>query len=48
MNIALTSTYHPLEAYVGGGLFYLAINLCFAGFPARLAERRLGVGAPAA
>ena len=24
-------TYRPLEAYVGGGLFYLAINLCLAG-----------------
>ena len=30
MNIA-TMTYRPLEAYVGGGLFYLAINLCLAG-----------------
>ena len=30
MNIA-TQTYRPLEAYVGGGLFYLAINLCLAG-----------------
>jgi len=39
MNVA-SSTYRPLEAYVGGGLFYLAINLCLAGFGA-LAERRL-------
>jgi polar amino acid transport system permease protein len=39
MNIA-TQTYRPLEAYVGGGLFYLAINLCLAGVGA-LAERRL-------
>jgi polar amino acid transport system permease protein len=39
MNIA-SLTYRPLEAYVGGGLFYLAINLCLAGFGA-LAERRL-------
>jgi len=39
MNIA-TQTYRPLEAYVGGGLFYLAINLCLAGLGA-LAERRL-------
>jgi polar amino acid transport system permease protein len=42
MNIA-SSTYRPLEAYVGGGLFYLAINLCFAGLGA-LAERRLAAG----
>jgi ABC-type amino acid transport system permease subunit len=40
MNIA-TMTYRPLEAYVGGGLFYLAINLCLAGVGV-LAERRLG------
>ena len=39
MNIA-SQTYRPLEAYVGGGLFYLAINLCLAGLGA-LAERRL-------
>jgi ABC-type amino acid transport system permease subunit len=39
MNIA-SLTYRPLEAYVGGGLFYLAINLCLAGFGA-IAERRL-------
>ena len=39
MNIA-SMTYRPLEAYVGGGLFYLAINLMLAGFGA-LAERRL-------
>ena len=45
MNIA-TQTYRPLEAYVGGGLFYLAINLCLAGLGA-VAERRLaGAGAP--
>ncbi|HTZ68462.1 MAG TPA: amino acid ABC transporter permease [Roseiarcus sp.] len=40
MNIA-SETYRPVEAYVGGGLFYLAINLCLAGLGA-LAERRLG------
>jgi len=39
MNIA-SETYRPLEAYVGGGLFYLAINLCLAALGA-LAERRL-------
>ena len=39
MNIA-SETYRPLEAYVGGGLFYLAINLCLAGAGA-LVERRL-------
>jgi polar amino acid transport system permease protein len=39
MNIA-SETYRPLEAYVGGALFYLAINLCLAGLGA-LAERRL-------
>jgi polar amino acid transport system permease protein len=43
MNIA-SMTYRPLEAYVGGGLFYLAINLCLAGMGA-LAERRLAGGA---
>jgi polar amino acid transport system permease protein len=43
MNIA-SSTYRPLEAYVGGGLFYLAINLCLAGL-GNLAERRLAAGA---
>ena len=42
MNIA-SLTYRPLEAYVGGGLFYLAINLCLAGFGA-VAERRLAAG----
>jgi polar amino acid transport system permease protein len=42
MNIA-SSTYRPLEAYIGGGLFYLAINLCLAGF-GNAAERWLGVG----
>jgi polar amino acid transport system permease protein len=41
MNIA-SLTYRPLEAYVGGGLFYLAINLCLAGLGA-IAERRLAV-----
>jgi len=40
MNIA-SMTYRPLEAYVGGGLFYLAINLCLAGVGI-LAERRFG------
>jgi polar amino acid transport system permease protein len=43
MNIA-SSTYRPLEAYLGGGLFYLAINLCFAALGG-LAERRLSAGA---
>jgi polar amino acid transport system permease protein len=43
MNIA-SSTYRPLEAYLGGGLFYLAINLCIAGLGG-LAERRLAAGA---
>jgi polar amino acid transport system permease protein len=43
MNIA-SMTYRPLEAYLGGGLFYLAINLTVAGFGA-LAERRLNVQA---
>jgi polar amino acid transport system permease protein len=42
MNIAAT-TYRPLEAYLGAGMFYLAINLCLAGCGA-LAERRLGRG----
>jgi polar amino acid transport system permease protein len=42
MNIA-SSTYRPLEAYLGAGLFYLAINLCLAGL-GNLAERRLSVG----
>jgi len=42
MNIA-SLTYRPLEAYVGGGLFYLAINLVLAGFGA-IAERRLAIG----
>jgi polar amino acid transport system permease protein len=42
MNIA-SMTDRPLEAYVGGGLFYLAINLTLAGFGA-LAERRLAAG----
>jgi polar amino acid transport system permease protein len=44
MNIA-SMTYRPLEAYVAGGLFYLAINLALAGFGA-LAERRLAAGEP--
>lgn len=42
MNIA-SSTYRPLEAYLGAGLFYLAINLCLAGL-GNLAERRLAAG----
>jgi polar amino acid transport system permease protein len=42
MNIA-SSTYRPLEAYVGAALFYLAINLCLAGL-GLLAERRLAAG----
>jgi polar amino acid transport system permease protein len=41
MNIA-SLTYRPLEAYVGGGLFYLAINLALAGFGV-FAERRLAL-----
>jgi polar amino acid transport system permease protein len=40
MNIA-AMTYRPLEAYVGGGLFYLMINLALASAGA-FAERRLG------
>ncbi len=43
MNIA-SMTYRPLEAYVGGGLFYLAINLTLAGL-GFVAERRLAAGA---
>ncbi|MBV8474623.1 MAG: amino acid ABC transporter permease [Hyphomicrobiales bacterium] len=43
MNIA-SLTYRPLEAYVGGGLFYLAINLVLAAFGA-YAEKRLVAGA---
>ncbi len=39
MNIA-SLTYRPLEAYVGGALFYLAVNLCLAALGA-LTERRL-------
>jgi polar amino acid transport system permease protein len=42
MNIA-ANTYRPLEAYIGAGIFYLAINLCLAGCGA-LAERHLGRG----
>ena len=42
MNIA-SLTYRPLEAYLGAALFYLAINLCLAGF-GNLAERRLAAG----
>ena len=42
MNVA-SSTYHPLEAYVGGGLFYLAINLCLAAL-GNLAERHMAEG----
>ena len=44
MNIA-SMTYRPFEAYLGGGLFYLAINLTLAGFGA-LAEQRLGRRGP--
>ncbi len=43
MNIA-SMTYRPLEAYVAGGLFYLAINLTLAGLGG-LAERRALAGA---
>jgi polar amino acid transport system permease protein len=42
MNIA-SLTYRPFEAYVGGGLFYLAINLCLAALGG-VAERRLAAG----
>jgi polar amino acid transport system permease protein len=42
MNIA-SMTYRPFEAYIGGGLIYLAINLCLAGFGG-LIERRLAAG----
>ena len=42
MNIA-SQTYRPFEAYVGGGLFYLAINLCLAAL-GNLTERRLAAG----
>jgi polar amino acid transport system permease protein len=42
MNIA-SQTYRPVEAYVGGGLFYLAINLTLAALGG-LAERRLAAG----
>jgi polar amino acid transport system permease protein len=43
MNVA-SMTYRPLEAYVAGGLFYLAINLALAGLGG-LAERRVSGGA---
>jgi polar amino acid transport system permease protein len=42
MNIA-SMTYRPFEAYIGGGLIYLVITLCFAGFGA-FVERRLATG----
>ena len=42
MNIA-SMTYRPLEAYLAGGLFYLAINLSLAGLGG-LAERRVAAG----
>jgi polar amino acid transport system permease protein len=42
MNIA-SMTYRPFEAYLGGGLIYLAINLCLAAFGV-FAERRLATG----
>ena len=42
MNIA-SMTYRPFEAYLGGGMIYLAINLCLAAFGA-FAERRLATG----
>jgi polar amino acid transport system permease protein len=44
MNIA-SQTYRPLEAYLGGGLFYLVINLWLAALGG-LAERRLAAGGP--
>jgi polar amino acid transport system permease protein len=42
MNIA-SLTYRPLEAYLGVGAFYLAINLCISVVGA-LSERRLAAG----
>jgi polar amino acid transport system permease protein len=42
MNIA-SMTYRPFEAYLSGGLIYLAINLCLAAF-GLYAERRLASG----
>ncbi|MCB8878141.1 amino acid ABC transporter permease [Acidisoma silvae] len=42
MNIA-ADTYRPLEAYIGAGIFYLAINLCLAGL-GTLAERHFSRG----
>ena len=42
MNIA-SMTYRPLEAYLAGGAFYLAINLALSG-AGSLAERRFGKG----
>ncbi|HXW20494.1 MAG TPA: amino acid ABC transporter permease [Roseiarcus sp.] len=42
MNIA-SMTYRPFEAYLSGGLIYLVINLCLAGF-GLYAERRLASG----
>ncbi len=42
MNIA-SQTYRPFEAYLGGGMFYLAINLCLAALGA-VTERRLAAG----
>jgi polar amino acid transport system permease protein len=42
MNIA-SQTYRPFEAYLGGGMFYLAINLCLAALGG-VAERRLAAG----
>jgi polar amino acid transport system permease protein len=44
MNIA-SQTYRPFEAYLGGGIFYLMINLCLAALGA-FAERRLAAGSP--
>ena len=44
MNIA-SETYRPLEAYVGGALFYLAINLCLAGMGAIVEQRLAAAGA---
>jgi len=42
MNIA-SMTYRPFEAYLAGGLIYLAINLCLAAFGV-FAEARLASG----
>jgi polar amino acid transport system permease protein len=45
MNIA-SMTYRPFEAYLGGGLIYLAITLCLAAFGARIERRLAASSAP--